>query len=211
MIMTRIDFKERGKLIADLSAEQKRIGQMLSKSASEDHMVHFTAGAEEPIFKGGRKKEITDRKGKVFFKVDYSPSSDVIAIYFSEGLLLEISHYEDAEAFYNFDIKGNLKRIDLPQASTQFDMRNEHLLPLNRGDEGTIDIRYDKEMDVLYIKFGKKTPASSEAHPDMNGVVRDYDKGGKVIGYAIVAFSKSFYRGREELPELFVEINNEKK
>ena len=195
--MTRINYSERKNLIESLRAEQK--GRLEKLPFAERSVLRSEQGKRE------------ERKGKLFFKLEFSPASDVIAIHFGQGIVSEIRHNENADAFYNYDIMGDLMRIDLPMASKNFDMRNEHLLPLKKEEKKAIDLRYDKGMDVLYISFGEKSPVTSEKHPDMYGVVRDYDEKGRIVGYAIAEFSKFFYRGNEDIPELFFEINNEKK
>jgi len=202
----KVNFTERGKLIERINSEQrKRLNQALVKSATEGILPLLT-GPTNPIFRSEQKKEITDRNGKLFFKVDYNLESDVLTIYLAEGIPYDMKYDKAANADYYTDSKGNPWKICLYAACYNFNMRNEHLLPIDAKGERKIDIRYDKPMDVLYINFGKKSPAASEEHPDMFGVVRDYDEKGKVIGYAIVDFSESFYRGREDLPELFVEL-----
>lgn len=52
-----------------------------------------------------------------------------------------------------------------------------------------IKISYDKEGDVLDIKFSEEGIAESEYIED-SGMVLDYDKDGKLVGVEVLSFSK---------------------
>lgn len=52
-----------------------------------------------------------------------------------------------------------------------------------------IRISYDKEGDVLDIKFSEDDIADSE-YIEENGIVVDYDKEGKLVGVEVISFSK---------------------
>jgi len=49
-------------------------------------------------------------------------------------------------------------------------------------------IRYDKEVDVVYIQFSEKEVAESEE--DKPGIVLDYDKEGNIVGIEVLNASK---------------------
>ena len=52
-----------------------------------------------------------------------------------------------------------------------------------------IKISYDKEGDILEIKFSESSIADSE-YVEETGLVVDYDKEGKLVGVEVVSFSK---------------------
>jgi uncharacterized protein YuzE len=52
-----------------------------------------------------------------------------------------------------------------------------------------IKISYDKEGDVLEIKFSEEAVADSE-YVEENGLVVDYDRDGKMISVEVVSFTK---------------------
>ena len=49
-------------------------------------------------------------------------------------------------------------------------------------------VKYDKEVDVLYISFGKNK--IKESDEDKPGVILDYDKEGSIVGIEILDASK---------------------
>ncbi len=54
--------------------------------------------------------------------------------------------------------------------------------------ESTMKVKYDKDMDVLYISFNEnKIKESDEGKP---GIVLDYDKQGIIVGIEILDASK---------------------
>lgn len=50
-------------------------------------------------------------------------------------------------------------------------------------------VKYDKEVDVLYIQLSQE--AISESDEDKRGVIIDYDASGKVVGIEILNASKN--------------------
>jgi uncharacterized protein YuzE len=50
-------------------------------------------------------------------------------------------------------------------------------------------IKYDKETDVLYIKFLDAIISESE---DMNGIIFDYDELEKIVGIEVLKASTKF-------------------
>jgi len=61
-----------------------------------------------------------------------------------------------------------------------------------------IKISYDKEGDVLEIKFSEKNIEDSE-YLEESGLVLDYDKNGNIVAIEVVSFSKRV--GKNELTE----------
>mgnify|MGYP000374323902 CR=1 FL=1 len=61
-----------------------------------------------------------------------------------------------------------------------------------------IKISYDKEGDVLEIKFSEKNIKDSE-YLEESGLVLDYDKNGNIVAIEVVSFSKRI--GKNELTE----------
>jgi uncharacterized protein YuzE len=51
-----------------------------------------------------------------------------------------------------------------------------------------IRIRYDKEVDLVYIQFSEKEVAESDE--DKPGIVLDYDKEGNIFGIEVLNASK---------------------
>lgn len=49
-------------------------------------------------------------------------------------------------------------------------------------------VKYDKEVDVLYISFSKKK--IKESDEDKPGIILDYDKAGSIVGIEILDASK---------------------
>ena len=49
-------------------------------------------------------------------------------------------------------------------------------------------VKYDKEVDVLYISFSKKK--IKESDEDKPGIILDYDKQGSIVGIEILNASK---------------------
>ncbi len=49
-------------------------------------------------------------------------------------------------------------------------------------------IRYDKEVDVLYISFSENK--ITESDEDKPGIILDYDKSGTIVGLEILDASK---------------------
>ena len=45
-------------------------------------------------------------------------------------------------------------------------------------------IRYDKELDIVYIRFSEKTVEESEE--DKPGIILDYDVEGKIVGIEVL-------------------------
>jgi uncharacterized protein YuzE len=52
-----------------------------------------------------------------------------------------------------------------------------------------IKISYDKEGDILEIRFSENTIDNSE-YVEESGLVLDYDNGGKIVAVELVSFSK---------------------
>ena len=52
-----------------------------------------------------------------------------------------------------------------------------------------IKINYDKEGDILEIKFSEKNIKESEYIKE-SGIIIDYDEKGKIVGVEITSFSK---------------------
>ena len=61
-----------------------------------------------------------------------------------------------------------------------------------------IKISYDKEGDVLEIRFSENAIDDSE-YVEESGLVIDYDKGGNMVAIEIISYSKRV--GKEELAE----------
>jgi len=61
-----------------------------------------------------------------------------------------------------------------------------------------IKISYDKEGDVLEIKFSEKNIKDSE-YLEESGLVLDYNKNGNIVAIEVVSFSKRV--GKNELTE----------
>lgn len=61
-----------------------------------------------------------------------------------------------------------------------------------------INISYDKQGDVLEIRFSENAIADSEYVAE-TGLVLDYDKSGNIVAVEIISFSKRV--GKEEVPE----------
>lgn len=61
-----------------------------------------------------------------------------------------------------------------------------------------IKISYDKESDVLEIRFSEKDIQDSE-YMEESGLVVDYDKNNSIVAVEIVSYSKRV--GKEELAE----------
>ena len=59
-----------------------------------------------------------------------------------------------------------------------------------------IKISYDKEGDVLEVKFSESTIENSD-YVEESGLILDYDKNGNIIAIEIVSFSKR--AGKNEL------------
>jgi len=59
-----------------------------------------------------------------------------------------------------------------------------------------VKISYDKEGDVLEIRFSESAIDSSE-YMEESGLILDYDKVGKIVAIEIVSFSKRV--GKNEL------------
>jgi len=49
-------------------------------------------------------------------------------------------------------------------------------------------VKYDKDVDVLYIAFSKNKIAESDE--DKPGIILDYDKSGAIVGIEILDASK---------------------
>lgn len=49
-------------------------------------------------------------------------------------------------------------------------------------------IRYDKEVDVVYIQFSEKKV--SESDEDKPGIILDYDVDGNIVGIEVLEASK---------------------
>ena len=49
-------------------------------------------------------------------------------------------------------------------------------------------IKYDKETDVIYIKFSDKV--ISESDENKPGIIFDYDKSGKIVAIEVIGASK---------------------
>jgi uncharacterized protein YuzE len=49
-------------------------------------------------------------------------------------------------------------------------------------------VKYDKEVDVMYISFSKNKIAESDENK--KGVILDYDKDGSIVGIEILDASK---------------------
>ena len=49
-------------------------------------------------------------------------------------------------------------------------------------------IRYDKEVDVVYIQFSEKKVAESDE--DKPGIILDYDDDGNIVGIEVLEASK---------------------
>jgi uncharacterized protein YuzE len=49
-------------------------------------------------------------------------------------------------------------------------------------------VKYDKEMDVIYIRFSDE--AIKESDEEKPGIILDYSKNGKIIGIEILDASK---------------------
>jgi len=49
-------------------------------------------------------------------------------------------------------------------------------------------IKYDKETDVIYIKFSDKD--ISESDENKPGIIFDYDKSGKIVAIEVIGASK---------------------
>ena len=49
-------------------------------------------------------------------------------------------------------------------------------------------IKYDKEVDVVYIQFSEKKVAESDE--DKPGIILDYDDGGNIVGIEVLEASK---------------------
>ena len=49
-------------------------------------------------------------------------------------------------------------------------------------------IKYDKEVDVVYIQFSEKQVAESDE--DKSGIILDYDDNGNIVGIEILEASK---------------------
>lgn len=49
-------------------------------------------------------------------------------------------------------------------------------------------IRYDKEVDVVYIQFSEKKV--SESDEDKPGIILDYDDEGNIVGIEVLEASK---------------------
>ena len=45
-------------------------------------------------------------------------------------------------------------------------------------------IRYDKELDIVYIRFSEK--AIKESEEDKPGIILDYDLDGKIVGIEVL-------------------------
>jgi uncharacterized protein YuzE len=61
-----------------------------------------------------------------------------------------------------------------------------------------IKISYDKEGDVLEIRFSEK-PISDSEYVEESGLVLDYDKYNNIVAVEIISFSKRV--SKEELTE----------
>lgn len=62
-----------------------------------------------------------------------------------------------------------------------------------------IRIKYDKEGDILEIKFSDEKIEESE-YVRKNGIVIDYDREDKIVGIEIISFSKRVHK--EKIPEI---------
>ncbi|MDP2335145.1 MAG: DUF2283 domain-containing protein [Bacteroidota bacterium] len=49
-------------------------------------------------------------------------------------------------------------------------------------------IKYDKEVDVVYIRFSEKIVTESDE--DKPGIILDYDDEGNIVGIEVLAASK---------------------
>lgn len=49
-------------------------------------------------------------------------------------------------------------------------------------------IKYDKEVDVVYIQFSEKEVAESDQ--DKSGIILDYDVDGNIVGIEVLEASK---------------------
>lgn len=45
-------------------------------------------------------------------------------------------------------------------------------------------IRYDKELDIVYIRFSEKK--IEESNEDKSGIILDYDLDGKIVGIEVL-------------------------
>ncbi|MBI5787802.1 MAG: DUF2283 domain-containing protein [Candidatus Schekmanbacteria bacterium] len=61
-----------------------------------------------------------------------------------------------------------------------------------------INIKYDKQGDILEIRFSEKAIADSE-YVEESGLVVDYDETGKLVAVELISFSKRV--GKEEAAE----------
>jgi uncharacterized protein YuzE len=60
---------------------------------------------------------------------------------------------------------------------------------LKKGRWGMIKISYDKEGDVMEIRFSEEAICESE-YVEESGLVVDYDKEGNIVAIEVVSFSK---------------------
>ncbi|MCF6185823.1 MAG: DUF2283 domain-containing protein [Melioribacteraceae bacterium] len=59
-----------------------------------------------------------------------------------------------------------------------------------------INISYDKETDILDIKFSNEKIIDSELNQD-TGLIVDYDENNKIVGIEILSFSKKTSKNSE--------------
>ncbi len=62
-----------------------------------------------------------------------------------------------------------------------------------------INISYDKQGDVLEIRFSENATADSE-YVEETGLVLDYDQRGNIVAVELISFSKRV--GKEEVAEV---------
>lgn len=66
-----------------------------------------------------------------------------------------------------------------------------------------IKIKYDREGDILEIKFTEERIEESEYIKE-SGIVIDYDKGNKIVGIEILSFSKRTHQ--EKIAEIVGDV-----
>jgi len=72
------------------------------------------------------------------------------------------------------------------------------MIDASQGGEDMIKISYDKDGDVLEIRFSENAIQDSE-YMEESGLVVDYDKNNNMVALEIVSFSKRV--GKEEFIE----------
>jgi uncharacterized protein YuzE len=204
---TKIKYDDQKPIVDKMVNDQdKRMKSLLVEGAAGSPLTAAMGVVDRTIEKNPGITAKESKKG-LNFKLYYDEEVDVLTIQFADETvkIADRRCLESADAFYDFDSIGNPIRIELPKFSENYSMQNENKLPLKHRGEGIIDVRYNKDNDVLYIHFGK-CPETSEENPNLYGVMNEYNEEGKTVGYTIVSFAEFFYRGREDLPTLNVEI-----